>query len=143
MLRGGKPKFQPRNQSKNKARQKYRSRGGTFPANGYDAWQDVQIFVRNTMEPCFMTFVLGAAGFGGHLNGDRFMSSTTDKIAGLAKEAAGTVKQTVGKAVGSEKLQAEGIAQEAKGHVQKTAGDAKEAVKTAVNKVADAVDKKI
>ena len=71
------------------------------------------------------------------------MSSTTDKIKGLANEAAGHVKQGVGKAVGSEKLQAEGVAQELKGHTQKAVGDAKDAVKNAVNKTAEHMNKNI
>ena len=36
------------------------------------------------------------------------MSENTDKAAGMANEAAGKIKQGVGKAVGSEKLQGEG-----------------------------------
>ena len=65
------------------------------------------------------------------------MSSTTDKIAGLANEAVGNVKQGIGSLTGSEKLQAEGKAQELKGEAQKTAGDAKAAVSNAADKIAD------
>jgi uncharacterized protein YjbJ (UPF0337 family) len=36
------------------------------------------------------------------------MSGNTDKAAGIANEAAGRIKQGVGKAVGSDKLQSEG-----------------------------------
>lgn len=61
------------------------------------------------------------------------MSSTTDKIKGLANEAAGNVKQAVGKAVGNDRLRAEGIAQEVKGDAQQTVGKAKEAVKKLVD----------
>ena len=63
------------------------------------------------------------------------MSSTTDKIKGLANEAAGNVKQGVGKATGNEKLQAEGKAQELKGEGQKTVGDAKDGAKNLADKV--------
>lgn len=69
------------------------------------------------------------------------MGSTADKAAGLGNEAMGNVKQGIGKAVGSDKMQAEGAAQEAKGEVQKATGDAKDAVKTGANKVADTVNK--
>lgn len=62
------------------------------------------------------------------------MSGTTDKIKGVANEAMGNVKQGVGKAVGSEKLQAEGKLQELKGDAQKAKGDAKNALKDAVDK---------
>ena len=61
------------------------------------------------------------------------MSSTTDKISGVANEIAGKGKQAVGKAIDDKKLQAEGLAQEAKGDVQKGAGKAKDAVKKAVD----------
>ena len=46
---------------------------------------------------------------------DSVMSGNTDKAAGLANKAAGKIKQGVGKAVGSEKLQGDGAAQELKG----------------------------
>lgn len=71
------------------------------------------------------------------------MSSTTDKIKGAANEAAGNVKQGVGKATGNENLQAEGKAQEVKGEGQQTLGDAKQGVKNATDKVADKVDRKL
>lgn len=71
------------------------------------------------------------------------MSSTTDKIKGVANEAVGKAKTGLGDATGSEKLQAEGAAQQAKGAAQKTVGDAKEGVKNAANTAADAVDHKL
>ncbi len=61
------------------------------------------------------------------------MSSTSDKIKGLANETAGNVKQAVGKAVGNDRLRAEGIAQEVKGDAQQTVGKAKDAVKKLVD----------
>lgn len=61
------------------------------------------------------------------------MSSATDKIKGLANEAAGNVKQGVGHVTGDAKLQASGKAQEVKGEAQQAMGDAKGAVKGAVN----------
>ncbi|MBX9685039.1 MAG: CsbD family protein [Hyphomicrobium sp.] len=69
------------------------------------------------------------------------MSSTTDKIKGHANDAAGNVKQAVGKAVGSEKLQAEGAAQELKGEAQIAVGKTKDAVKDVANKTADKINK--
>lgn len=65
------------------------------------------------------------------------MSGTGDKIKGLGNEAAGNVKQGVGKLTGNEKLQAEGLAQEAKGEAQQVQGDIKnkaEDVKDSVKK---------
>ena len=62
------------------------------------------------------------------------MSSTTDKIKGVANEAAGKVKETAGDVTGSDKLKAEGLAQQAKGEVQKTVGQAKDAVADAIKK---------
>lgn len=70
------------------------------------------------------------------------MSGTTDKIKGLANEAAGKAKQGIGNAVGSEKLRQEGAAQELKGDAQKLAGDTKNAIKDKADKVADAIDRK-
>jgi len=37
---------------------------------------------------------------------------TTDKVSGVANQAAGKIKETAGKATGSEKLEAEGLAQQ-------------------------------
>ena len=71
------------------------------------------------------------------------MSGNTDKAAGIANEAAGKIKQGVGKAVGSEKLQREGVGQEAKGDAQQLKGDTKNAIKDSVKKVADAVNRKL
>ena len=71
------------------------------------------------------------------------MSSTSDKAAGLANEAAGNIKQGVGKAVGSDKMQAEGLAQEAKGTAQKAVGDAKDGVKDVANSAADAANRNL
>jgi uncharacterized protein YjbJ (UPF0337 family) len=64
------------------------------------------------------------------------MSSTTDKIKGLANEAVGNVKQAAGKATGNDKLVAEGKAQELKGEAQKTVGDVKDGAKNLADKVA-------
>jgi uncharacterized protein YjbJ (UPF0337 family) len=63
------------------------------------------------------------------------MSSTTDKIKGLANEAVGNVKQGIGNMTGNEKLQAEGKAQELKGEAQKTTGDVKDGIKNAADTV--------
>ncbi|KQB55504.1 hypothetical protein AQS70_05130 [Pseudomonas endophytica] len=62
------------------------------------------------------------------------MSSTGDKIKGMANEAVGNVKQAVGKATDNDKLEAEGKAQELKGEGQQTVGKAKDAVKKTVDK---------
>ena len=67
------------------------------------------------------------------------MSSTTDKLKGLANEVAGNVKQGIGKATGNEKLQAEGKAQELKGETQRAVGGVKDGVNNAAQKAADAV----
>jgi uncharacterized protein YjbJ (UPF0337 family) len=76
-------------------------------------------------------------------SGVPIMSGTTDKISGIANEAIGKAKQSVGSVVGSEKLKGEGAAQEIKGDAQKAVGDAKNAVKDGANKVADAVNKNL
>lgn len=71
------------------------------------------------------------------------MGSTTDKVKGYANEAAGNVKQGVGKVVGSEKLQAEGAAQELKGEAQVATGKVKSAVKDGADKVNDAIKRNL
>ena len=63
------------------------------------------------------------------------MSSTTDKITGLANETAGKVKQAVGKAVGNEKLQVEGDVQTRVGEAQAAVGKAKDGVKKLVDRM--------
>ena len=62
------------------------------------------------------------------------MSSTGDKIKGMANEAVGNVKQAVGKATGNDRLRAEGAVQELKGEAQQALGKAKDAVKKTVDK---------
>lgn len=62
------------------------------------------------------------------------MSSTGDKIKGMANEAVGNVKQTVGKATDNDQLRAEGKAQELKGEGQQAVAKVKDAVKKAVDK---------
>lgn len=63
------------------------------------------------------------------------MGSTSDKIKGLANEAAGNVKQAVGKATDDKSLQAEGFAQERKGEAQRAVGEAKDTVKKTIDKI--------
>ncbi len=61
------------------------------------------------------------------------MSSTSDKAKGMMNEAAGNVKQGVGKAIGNKEMQAKGAVQERKGEAQQTVGKAKDSVKKAVD----------
>lgn len=63
------------------------------------------------------------------------MSSTTDKLKGLANEAVGNIKQGIGNATGNDRLVAEGKAQELKGEAQKTAGEVKDGVKNVADKI--------
>ncbi|MFJ3481982.1 CsbD family protein [Pseudomonas sp. NPDC090202] len=62
------------------------------------------------------------------------MSSTSDKVKGMANEAVGNVKQGVGKATDNDRLRAEGKAQELKGEAQQALGKTKDAVKKGVDK---------
>jgi uncharacterized protein YjbJ (UPF0337 family) len=52
-----------------------------------------------------------------------------DRVVGSAKEIKGTVKQTVGKAVGDAKLESEGNADKIEGKVQNAIGGLKDALK--------------
>jgi uncharacterized protein YjbJ (UPF0337 family) len=49
-------------------------------------------------------------------------------IEGAAQKGVGSVKQAVGKAIGSEKLQAEGLADKAVGSAKEAVGKAKDAI---------------
>lgn len=71
------------------------------------------------------------------------MGSTGDKIKGMANEAAGNVKQGVGKAVGNDRMRAEGAAQETKGEAQQAMGDAKDTVKKGADHLSDAAHRKL
>lgn len=56
------------------------------------------------------------------------MGELKDKAKGLANEAAGNVKQAVGKATDNERLRAEGAVQERKGEAQNLKGKVKGAL---------------
>lgn len=61
------------------------------------------------------------------------MSSTTDKIKGVANQAAGAVKQGVGKAIDNQQMEAEGMLQKGKGKAQEMEGKAKDAIKKVID----------
>jgi uncharacterized protein YjbJ (UPF0337 family) len=52
-----------------------------------------------------------------------------DRIAGAAKEAKGSIKETLGKAVGDSKLESEGKADKVEGKIQNAIGGFKDALK--------------
>jgi uncharacterized protein YjbJ (UPF0337 family) len=52
-----------------------------------------------------------------------------DRIAGAAKEIKGSVKETIGKAVGDAKLQSDGKADKVEGKVQNAVGGLKDSLK--------------
>ena len=74
------------------------------------------------------------------LDQENIMSAISDKTKGVANQAAGNVKQAVGKALGNDRLQAEGVGQEVRGKVQKAVGDAKSGAKKAANSFKKGVD---
>ena len=57
-----------------------------------------------------------------------------DQVEGTLDKAKGHVKETAGKVVGNERLQAEGVADQVYGAVQKKVGDVKDAVNTITKK---------
>jgi len=57
-----------------------------------------------------------------------------DTVKGAAKDAAGSVKEAVGKATGNERLEAEGAAERVAGKVQKGVGNLKDAARDALKK---------
>jgi uncharacterized protein YjbJ (UPF0337 family) len=54
---------------------------------------------------------------------------TEDRIAGAAKQAHGSVKETIGKAVGDTKLRSDGKAEKVEGKVQNAIGGLKDTLK--------------
>ena len=52
-----------------------------------------------------------------------------DRIAGAVKEAKGSVKETIGKALGDAKMQSDGKAEKVVGKVQNAIGGLKDALK--------------
>jgi uncharacterized protein YjbJ (UPF0337 family) len=55
-----------------------------------------------------------------------------DQIKGAAKDAAGSIKEGVGKATGNDRLAAEGAAERVEGKVQKGVGSLKDAARDAL-----------
>jgi uncharacterized protein YjbJ (UPF0337 family) len=55
-----------------------------------------------------------------------------DEMKGAAKDAKGSVKESVGRATGDERLEAEGTTDKAAGKVQKGVGNLKEAARDAL-----------
>lgn len=58
-----------------------------------------------------------------------------DQAKGSLEKAKGSIKETIGKVVGSDKMEAEGAADKTAGTVQKKAGEVKEAAKDAVKPI--------
>lgn len=58
-----------------------------------------------------------------------------DQVEGRMDQAKGHIKETAGKAVGNDRLEAEGKVDKTGGRVQSKVGDAKEKVKDAIDKI--------
>ena len=71
------------------------------------------------------------------------MASGTDKAAGIANKVAGAVKEVVGKAIGSERLEADGATQKTRGEAQKKVGEIKDAIKETANRATGKTNKKL
>lgn len=61
------------------------------------------------------------------------MGSTADKIKGYANQAAGKIKEKLGRATGSGQTETRGNVQDVKGKAQVGMGKAKDAIKKSVN----------
>lgn len=61
------------------------------------------------------------------------MGSTADKIKGYANQAAGKIKEKLGRATGSGQTETRGNVQDVKGKAQVDMGKAKDAIKKSVN----------
>ena len=62
-----------------------------------------------------------------------------DEVEGKWDQAKGTTKETIGKAIGDEELEAEGTADRAKGNVSEGFGKARRKVGEAVEDIGDAI----
>jgi uncharacterized protein YjbJ (UPF0337 family) len=71
------------------------------------------------------------------------MGSTLDKIKGYANEAAGSLKENVGRGIGSQELEVKGAEQRLKGKAQIAVGKAKDAVKDGADIAADDINRKL
>ena len=52
-----------------------------------------------------------------------------DRLKGIGKQVAGSIKEAVGKVTGDTKTQAEGVAEKTAGNAQNTVGSAKDSVR--------------
>jgi uncharacterized protein YjbJ (UPF0337 family) len=55
-----------------------------------------------------------------------------DRVEGVLKQGAGSIKEGVGKLTGDAKIEAEGTAEKTEGKVQNSVGGAKDAIRDAV-----------
>jgi uncharacterized protein YjbJ (UPF0337 family) len=55
-----------------------------------------------------------------------------DTVKGAAKDAKGSIKETIGKATGNERMEAEGVTDQAAGKIEKGVGNLKEAARDAL-----------
>ena len=59
---------------------------------------------------------------------------STNRIEGAAKEAAGSVKEGVGKAIGNDRMVAKGMAERAEGSAQNAIGKAQDKIGNAIKR---------
>ncbi|HEY3639341.1 MAG TPA: CsbD family protein [Rhizomicrobium sp.] len=62
-----------------------------------------------------------------------------NRIEGAADKVKGSIKETAGKVLGNDRLQAEGAADKIKGNVKEVAGKAADATRDGVNKASNAL----
>ena len=83
----------------------------------------------------WVSWVLGASGQSPALHHRLLLEQLVmdkDRVVGSAKEVKGLVKETIGKATGDAKLQADGKADKVEGKIQNAIGGAKDAVRDAL-----------
>lgn len=66
----------------------------------------------------------------GAFNRKKAKAMNKDRIAGIAKQAKGAVKEATGKALGDAKMTAEGKSDKAEGVIQNAVGAVKDALRT-------------
>jgi diguanylate cyclase (GGDEF)-like protein len=75
--------------------------------------------------------------------GSHPMSNTSKRIRGAAKQAGGTIKKAVGKAIGNQQMEAEGRVDEIAGAAEQTTAKASERVKGAVEEAGGSIKKAV
>lgn len=71
------------------------------------------------------------------------MSNASERAEAEAQKLGGKIKQTVGKVIGNQQMEAEGVAKELQGDAREAAAKGKERAKGAIEEVAGAIKNRV